>query len=211
MLIAVVATLLAGGLDYTWILVGLVVGTAIGAIAARRVQMTEMPEMVALLNGSGGLASMLVGWAEYVRADGVVTFSAVAIVLTVLIGGLAASGSVIAFAKLSGRIDGKPLLFRARRSSTRDARGRPDRGRRRRPGRDPRRRRPRRRAGVRHRAAAGARPRRPRRHPDRRRRHADRRLAAQQLLRRRRRRPASSSTTTCWSWPARSSAPAASS
>ena len=115
MLIAVVATLLAGGLDYTWILVGLVVGTAIGTIAARRVQMTEMPEMVALLNGSGGLASMLVGWAEYVRADGVVTFSAVAIVLTVLIGGLAASGSVIAFAKLSGRIDGKPFLFKGQK------------------------------------------------------------------------------------------------
>ena len=115
MLIAVVATLLAGGLDYTWILVGLVVGTAIGAIAARRVQMTEMPEMVALLNGSGGLASMLVGWAEYVRADGVVTFSAIAIVLTVLVGGLAASGSVIAFAKLSGRIDGKPFLFRGQK------------------------------------------------------------------------------------------------
>jgi NAD(P) transhydrogenase subunit beta len=115
MLIAVVATLLAGGLDYTWILVGLVVGTAIGAIAARRVQMTEMPEMVALLNGSGGLASMLVGWAEYVRADGVVTFSAVAIVLTVLVGGLAASGSVIAFAKLSGRIDGKPFLFKGQK------------------------------------------------------------------------------------------------
>ncbi|MFO8151244.1 MAG: NAD(P)(+) transhydrogenase (Re/Si-specific) subunit beta [Trueperaceae bacterium] len=115
MLIAVVATLLAGGLDYTWILVGLVVGTAIGAIAARRVQMTEMPEMVALLNGSGGLASMLVGWAEYVRADGVDTFSAVAIVLTVLVGGLAASGSVIAFAKLSGRIDGKPFLFKGQK------------------------------------------------------------------------------------------------
>ncbi|HSL94898.1 MAG TPA: NAD(P)(+) transhydrogenase (Re/Si-specific) subunit beta [Thermoleophilia bacterium] len=115
MLIAVVATLFSGGLDYTWILVGLVVGSAIGAVAARRVQMTEMPEMVALLNGSGGLASMLVGWAEYVRADGVVTFSAVAIVLTVLVGAVAASGSVIAFAKLSGRIDGKPFLFKGQK------------------------------------------------------------------------------------------------
>jgi H+-translocating NAD(P) transhydrogenase subunit beta len=112
MLIAVVATLLAGGFDYTWIVVGLVIGAAIGAVAARRVQMTGMPEMVALLNGSGGLASMLVGWAEYVRSGGVEPFSAVAIVLTVLIGGVAASGSVIAFAKLSGRMDGKPFLFR---------------------------------------------------------------------------------------------------
>ncbi len=111
MLIAVVATLLAGGLDYTWIVLGLVLGGAVGAVAARRVQMTGMPEMVALLNGSGGLASMLVGWAEYVRTDDLLAFSAVAIVLTVLIGGLAASGSVIAFGKLSGRLDGKPLLF----------------------------------------------------------------------------------------------------
>ena len=116
MLIAVVATLVAGGLDYTWIILGLIVGAAIGAVAARRVQMTEMPEMVALLNGSGGLASMLVGWAEYVRADGVVTFSAIAIVLTVLVGGVAASGSVVAFAKLSGRIDGKPFLFRGQKT-----------------------------------------------------------------------------------------------
>jgi H+-translocating NAD(P) transhydrogenase subunit beta len=115
MLIAVVATLLAGGLDYTWIVVGLVLGGSIGALAARRVQMTGMPEMVALLNGSGGLASMLVGWAEYVRADAILTFSAVAITLTVLIGGVAASGSVIAFGKLSGRLDGKPVLFRGQK------------------------------------------------------------------------------------------------
>ncbi len=115
MLIAVVATLAAGGLDYTWIVLGLIIGGAIGALAARRVQMTGMPEMVALLNGSGGLASMLVGWAEYVRVPDVVPFSAVAIMLTVLIGGIAASGSVVAFAKLSERIDGKPFLFRGQK------------------------------------------------------------------------------------------------
>jgi H+-translocating NAD(P) transhydrogenase subunit beta len=115
MLVAVVATLVAGGLDYTWILVGMVVGTAVGLIAARRVKMTEMPEMVALLNGSGGLASLLVGWAEHVRTADVDPISAIAIVLTVLIGGLAATGSVIAFGKLSGKLDGKPFLFQGQK------------------------------------------------------------------------------------------------
>jgi len=117
MFIAVVATLVAGGLDFTWILVGMIVGAAVGAIAARRVKMTEMPEMVALLNGSGGLASMLVGWAEYVRAgEALVAFPTVAITLTVLVGGIAASGSVIAFGKLSERIEGKPILFRGQKT-----------------------------------------------------------------------------------------------
>ncbi|MDF1522074.1 MAG: NAD(P)(+) transhydrogenase (Re/Si-specific) subunit beta [Trueperaceae bacterium] len=112
MLVALVATLyFEAGLDFTWILVGLVVGAAIGAVAARRVQMTGMPEMVALLNGSGGLASLLVGWAEYARADRIAPFPAFAIVLTVLIGGLAATGSIVAFLKLSGRMDGKPIQF----------------------------------------------------------------------------------------------------
>ena len=65
MLLAIAATLLHRGLDFRWIIVGIVVGSAIGAIAAQRVQMTAMPEMVALFNGVGGLASLLVGWAEY--------------------------------------------------------------------------------------------------------------------------------------------------
>ena len=72
MLIAVVATLLDLGLvDYRWILAGLVVGGAIGAIAAIKVEMTAMPEMVALFNGSGGGASMLVAlavlWIEVIE------------------------------------------------------------------------------------------------------------------------------------------------
>ena len=65
MLLAIVATLLVGGLSFTWILVGMLIGTAIGVVASYAVPMTAMPEMVALYNGLGGLASMLVGWAEY--------------------------------------------------------------------------------------------------------------------------------------------------
>jgi NAD(P) transhydrogenase subunit beta len=111
MLLAVVVTLLQGGLDYTWILVGLVVGSAVGAVAARRVQMTQMPEMVALFNGSGGLASLLVGWAEYHNAQSVPTVTAIAIFFAVLIGAVAFTGSLVAFGKLSERIPGRPIQF----------------------------------------------------------------------------------------------------
>jgi len=64
MLLAIVATLL-GVVEYTWIIVGFLIGAVIGAFAARMVAMTQMPEMVALFNGFGGLASMLVGLADY--------------------------------------------------------------------------------------------------------------------------------------------------
>ena len=111
MLVAVLATLVRGGLDFTWIIAGLLVGSAVGLVAARRVQMTQMPEMVALFNGSGGLASMLVGWAEYHNAVEVPTFTAIAIFFAVLVGAVAFTGSVVAFGKLSERIPGRPILF----------------------------------------------------------------------------------------------------
>ena len=111
MLLAIVVTLSVSGLAYTWIFVGLAVGTVIGVVAARTVQMTQMPEMVALLNGSGGLASLLVGWAEYQRLPEADTFTAVAIFLAVLIGGVTFTGSLVAFGKLSGRLEGKPIQF----------------------------------------------------------------------------------------------------
>lgn len=112
MFLAVVVTLLVGGLDFTWIIVGIVVGGAIGVFAARTVQMTSMPEMVALFNGSGGLASLLVGWAEYLRNPEVATFTVTAVVLTVLIGGVAFTGSLVALGKLAGWITGRPILYR---------------------------------------------------------------------------------------------------
>jgi NAD(P) transhydrogenase subunit beta len=118
MLIAIVATLLLKGMAYHWIVVGIVIGSLVGAPAARLVKMTAMPEMVGLFNGFGGLASLLVGWAEYHRwaaaGDAPVSplFSAVAIVLTVLIGGVTFSGSMVAFLKLGEWISGKPVLYR---------------------------------------------------------------------------------------------------
>ncbi len=116
MLIAVVATLAGGDIiSYQWIVVGVIVGALVGASAALRVPMTSMPEFVALFNGFGGIASLLVGWAEYhrsVTAAAEIPFAtALPIYLAVLIGGVTFTGSLIAYAKLSEKIDGKPTLF----------------------------------------------------------------------------------------------------
>ncbi len=116
MFVAIVATLLYGGMDYKWIILGILVGGGIGAVAALRVPMTAMPEFVALFNGTGGLASLLVGWAEYnkfLNAEGAQLdfVPTLAIYLAVMIGGVTFSGSMIAYAKLAERMDGKPLLY----------------------------------------------------------------------------------------------------
>jgi NAD(P) transhydrogenase subunit beta len=116
MLLAIVATLLYGGIDYKWILIGAIIGTAVGAAAAKLVKMTSMPEMVGLFNGFGGLASLLVGWAEFHRITAGTeqgpAFTIVAIGLTVLIGGITFTGSMIAYAKLAGKMETKPILFK---------------------------------------------------------------------------------------------------
>jgi H+-translocating NAD(P) transhydrogenase subunit beta len=119
MLIAVVATLASQGMSFQYIAIGIVIGTLIGGFAAARVQMTSMPEFVALFNGTGGLASLLVGWAEYQsrRADWVTTIvnedyiAITAIYIAIFIGGLTFTGSIIAYLKLSEKIDGKPVLY----------------------------------------------------------------------------------------------------
>ena len=111
MLIAIVAALLDQGIvDYKWIAIGFVAGGAIGAAAARLVQMTAMPEMVALFNGFGGLASLLVGWAALGPTAG--TGTLVTIVLSILIGGMTFTGSLVAYGKLSETIGSGSVLFR---------------------------------------------------------------------------------------------------
>jgi NAD(P) transhydrogenase subunit beta len=101
MFLAVVVTLFNQNIiDYRFIAAGVLVGAVIGVLAARLVAMTAMPEMVALLNGFGGIASLLVGWAEYHSNMSPASFTAFTIFLTVLIGGVTFSGSVIAWAKL---------------------------------------------------------------------------------------------------------------
>lgn len=111
MFIAVIVTLFNTGImQYRWILLGIAIGGIIGVLAARIVAMTAMPEMVAIFNGFGGLASLLVGWAAlYGKATS--TFIIITIILSVLIGGVTFTGSIIAWGKLSGKLDGKPTLF----------------------------------------------------------------------------------------------------
>jgi NAD(P) transhydrogenase subunit beta len=152
-------SMFAGGVDapFLWILAGLLIGGAIGLPAARMVKMTAMPEMVALFNGTGGIASLLIGWGELQKArtisevlegsaagveataavtadtqtqaalndaadqlataaaQSVSAFSAAAIFLAILIGGVTFTGSLIAFGKLSGKIKSQPVLYPGQR------------------------------------------------------------------------------------------------
>ncbi|CAB1082147.1 NAD synthetase [Alkalispirochaeta odontotermitis] len=112
MLIAIVAVLFECCLSFEWVIAGLIIGALIGAVAARTVQMTAMPQMVAVLNGFGGIASLLVGWENFHSQPDSNLFVRVAVMLAVLIGGVAFSGSLVAYAKLAGRISGRPVLFR---------------------------------------------------------------------------------------------------
>ncbi|MEC9041661.1 MAG: NAD(P)(+) transhydrogenase (Re/Si-specific) subunit beta [Verrucomicrobiota bacterium] len=111
MLLAVVVTLLRSGLDYQFIILGLIVGGIIGLIAAKRVQMTGMPELVALFNGFGGMASLLVGWSEFEKSLEFKWFLYLVVCIAILIGGITFSGSIIAYLKLSGKIGGSAVVF----------------------------------------------------------------------------------------------------
>ena len=116
MLIAVIVTLLGSGLDYIWIVIGLIIGSGIGIVAAKRVQMTGMPELVALFNGFGGLASLLVGWSEFAHdptfaSSDNPTFVGAAVVFAILVGGITFTGSLIAYLKLSGKMGGSATVF----------------------------------------------------------------------------------------------------
>jgi NAD(P) transhydrogenase subunit beta len=106
MLIAILATLLHQDVvGYGWIFAGLLVGGALGALGAKKVEMTEIPQMVALLNGFGGGASLAVALAEFSRGvdfpdPTVTTIAQAAIGFAILIGGVTLSGSLVAFGKL---------------------------------------------------------------------------------------------------------------
>ncbi|HEU4616403.1 MAG TPA: NAD(P)(+) transhydrogenase (Re/Si-specific) subunit beta [Gammaproteobacteria bacterium] len=104
---------------YGLLVAALAIGGAVGLVLARRVQMTQMPELVAILHSLVGLAAMLVGYANFlgpeVRLSGAdETVHYVETYVGILIGAVTFSGSVIAFGKLSGKIGGKPLVLPGR-------------------------------------------------------------------------------------------------
>ena len=111
MLIAVVVTLLDQGIvDFRYIAIAITVGGLIGLWAARSVAMTSMPEMVAILNGFGGVASLLVGWAAITPdASNLVLIT---IFLSILIGGVTFTGSIVAYGKLSEKLVGRAIMFK---------------------------------------------------------------------------------------------------
>jgi NAD(P) transhydrogenase subunit beta len=123
MFLAIAATLLDQEvLTYEWIIIGAIIGSAVGLVLAYKTPMTGMPQMVGMLNGFGGGASTLVALAEYFRlnpnypVDTGLPFNlpvdtGIAIVLSLLIGGVTFTGSMIAFGKLQGIVTGKVVKY----------------------------------------------------------------------------------------------------
>ena len=112
MLLAVLATLTSREIiSFQWILVGGIIGASLGYYVAMRAAMTQMPEMVALLHGFGGLASVFVDWSAYHNHTPNNNIVITAIYLSILVGGITFTGSLIAWGKLSERLPGKAILF----------------------------------------------------------------------------------------------------
>lgn len=100
-------------LTFEYIIAGVIVGAAIGAYAAKKVEMTSMPEMVAIFNGFGGAASALVAAGEYFRFEGVSLPGSDLFIMCVgiFIGALTFTGSIMAYGKLNGKITGNPVTY----------------------------------------------------------------------------------------------------
>ena len=112
MLVAVVSTLALGGiLSFGTIAVAAAAGGAVGFVVALRVRMTAMPQLVALFNGFGGAASALVAWAQFTRTPAPDLFILGAMLLSLLVGALTFSGSLIAFGKLQAILSGNAFVF----------------------------------------------------------------------------------------------------
>ena len=116
MLVAIVATVVGNDIaSWEFILGGAIVGSAIGAYSARKVQMTSMPQLVAIFNGFGGAASAVIAAGELIRLidEGEVIAEDVSITImaSVIVGGVTLTGSFIAYGKLQGLVPTRPLLL----------------------------------------------------------------------------------------------------
>tara|TARA_A100001234_G_scaffold60640_2_gene52310 strand:- start:236 stop:1606 length:1371 start_codon:yes stop_codon:yes gene_type:complete len=112
MFVAIVSTLIANdNIDLQMIVLGMIIGSAIGALFAQKVEMTQMPQMVAIFNGFGGSASALVAAAEFLNSGSISTFTLSSIMISIFVGTLTFTGSFIAFGKLQGFISGQPIVF----------------------------------------------------------------------------------------------------
>ena len=122
MAIALIATILGiVTANYVPMFIALLIGGSIGLMAARRVKMTQMPELVAILHSLVGLAAVAVGFANFMDPGRLTHYLGVELTihdietyLGILIGAVTFSGSVIAFGKLSGRMSGSPLTLPGR-------------------------------------------------------------------------------------------------
>ena len=121
MAVALIATMSAVTANLEILIGGLLIGATIGLILAKRVQMTQMPELVAMLHSLVGLAAVLVGYANFMDPERLQHFAGVELTIHdvetyigILIGAITLSGSIIAFGKLSGKIGGNPMLMPGR-------------------------------------------------------------------------------------------------
>ncbi|MBK5267012.1 MAG: NAD(P)(+) transhydrogenase (Re/Si-specific) subunit beta [Acidimicrobiia bacterium] len=115
MLLAVITTLLDSGVvSLTGIIAGIIVGSAIGVVAAKQIAMTDMPQLVAAFNGFGGGASAFVAATEFIRHPDAID-TRISIALSVLIGSITMTGSFVAFAKLQGLVSGNPISFKGQK------------------------------------------------------------------------------------------------
>ncbi|MEA3286766.1 MAG: NAD(P)(+) transhydrogenase (Re/Si-specific) subunit beta, partial [Candidatus Marinimicrobia bacterium] len=113
MALAIVITLVISGIvGPLQIIIGMVVGGLIGGVVAKRIEMTSMPQMVALFNGFGGIASTLVAYSEYLRFSGSETMDVrVTVIISLFIGTVTLAGSLVAYAKLQGIMPGRPIVL----------------------------------------------------------------------------------------------------
>ena len=116
MLLAVLATVFSNDIaSWEWILVGVIIGSGIGAYSARKVQMTSMPQLVAIFNGLGGATSAVVAAGELIRLIDLEKLIpqdvSITIMASVIVGGATLTGSLIAYGKLQGVVPTRPLLL----------------------------------------------------------------------------------------------------